>query len=290
MSKIPLFYNPNARSSKLKRINNWINLHRDSLDILESKSPEHMFELVKNAACQEKPVVAVAGGDGTLSMAAKALLGSQTALAVIPSGTVNVFARELDIFNPSFSKSWRAIEQGNVREVDIFLANGTPFVQMCGIGLDSRAIEFTTAEMKRKWAWLAYVLGGLKALRGRQPRLTITTEQGERYEGFTAIFGNGAKYGGPMNVFGHADNGDGLLDMILFTGGPAALLKDCSLAALRGGFDDEMQGDFEYIRLTGCSIESDIPASYELDGDLGDYSPLTISKSPFTLKVVALPR
>lgn len=289
MEQIPLIINPMARSAKHSRINKWLEKHQNCFRVIESESPQHMYQYVRDYAGQGEKMVAVAGGDGTLRMAVKALLGTETALAVVPSGTANVFARELGIFNASFSKAWDAIEGGCVKDVDVFLVNDTPFIQMAGIGLDARAIELTTTELKKKIGGLAYVVAGVKAAFEHQPQLTITTAEGEIYHGMAAIFGNGSKYGGPMKIFGKADQGDGFLDMIVFKKTPLHIIKDCLLAGLRGGFDDEMQGDFDYVQTKGCTVESDVPPPYELDGDLGGHGAFTVAKYSCPLKVVTLP-
>ncbi len=72
---------------------------------------------------------------------------------------------------------------------------------MAGIGADARAVELTTWEMKKNGKPLTYVIAGARVCTEKQPRLTLTTDEGRVLEGRSIIFGNGRKYGGPLNFF-----------------------------------------------------------------------------------------
>lgn len=289
MSRIPLFVNPTAKSSHQKRLNKWLARHGELFDAVISGSPEELEFLVRERVEKGEQVVAIAGGDGTLSQAAKGLIGSDTALAVVPSGTANVFARELRIFDSSLERSLKAIKGGCTKDVDVFLVNGVPFLQMAGIGLDARAIELTTAEAKKRLAGAAYVVSGVKAMFERQPCLKVTTDEGETVQGIAAIFGNGAKYGGPMKVFKKADHADGLLDVIVFTKGVGQILRDFTFSLARGGFDDLMHADIRYLQTRGCTVETGGEVPFELDGDLAGHGNMTIVKAAKPLKVFTVP-
>ncbi|MFN7341872.1 MAG: diacylglycerol/lipid kinase family protein, partial [bacterium] len=106
-------------------------------------------ELAKRFALDGEPVVVAAGGDGTLNAVISGLAGSRTALGVMPAGTMNVFARELGIPSNSLVKALEVIDQGLIREIDLFSANDAPFVQMAGVGFDAMVIEETKWETKK---------------------------------------------------------------------------------------------------------------------------------------------
>ncbi len=158
-------------------------------------------ELAARFAAQGEPVVIAAGGDGTLNEVVGGLAGSSTVLGVLPAGTMNVFARELGIPFDSLEHAFAVIEHGFVREVDLFEANGAPFVQMAGVGFDAAVIEETTWESKKLLGPLAYLLAAVKVLGERPPQLEVVCADGRREQGVAVIAGNGSLYARPVQVF-----------------------------------------------------------------------------------------
>lgn len=77
-----------------------------------------------------------------------------------------------------------------------------------------------------KWKALAYVIAGARVCTEKQPHLTLTTDEGRVLEGRSIIFGNGRKYGGPLNFFAEADNSDGLLDAVVFRHSITSIIRD----------------------------------------------------------------
>lgn len=248
--KIPLFFNNTARSARAGRFRRWLDRHRDFFDVIEPESREDMLNHLVSQANSGAPAVAVAGGDGTLGIAARALCNTETVLAPFPAGTMNVFSREIGI-RPDFDHALHILNTGRSKNVDLFAFNGQVFLQMAGIGADARAVELTTWEMKKKWKALAYVIAGARVCTEKQPHLTLTTDEGRVLEGRSIIFGNGRKYGGPLNFFAEADNSDGLLDAVVFRHSITSIIGEFLMAAVQGGFHSRRSGSFEYIRMTG---------------------------------------
>ena len=280
--KIPLFFNNTARSARAGRFRRWLDRHRDFFDVIEPESREDMLNHLVSQANSGAPAVAVAGGDGTLGIAARALCNTETVLAPFPAGTMNVFSREIGI-RPDFDHALHILNTGRSKNVDLFAFNGQVFLQMAGIGADARAVELTTWEMKKKWKALAYVIAGARVCTEKQPHLTLTTDEGRILEGRSIIFGNGRKYGGPLNFF-EADNSDGLLDAVVFRHSITSIIGEFLMAAVQGGFHSRRSGSFEYIRMTGGTVTSAGQAACELDGDYAGNAPVRITR-PGSLKV-----
>lgn len=283
--RIPLFFNNTARSARADRFRRWLAGHRDLFDVIEPESREDMLRHLAARAAAGAPVAAVAGGDGTLGAAAEALCNTGTALALFPAGTMNVFSREMGM-RQDFDHALHILNTGRPREVDLFAFNGRPFLQMAGIGADARAVELTTWEMKKKWKAFAYVIAGARVCMERQPRLTLSTDDGRVLEGGAILFGNGRRYGGPLNFFAEADNGDGLLDAVVFQYSIPSIIGECLIAAVHGGFHSRRHGHFEYIRMTGGTVTSSGHAACELDGDYAGNAPVRITRHG-SLKVLA---
>lgn len=92
------------------------------------------------AAAEGVDVVLAGGGDGTISTAAEAAFQSGVALAVLPAGTMNLFARTLKI-PLDLTEALHAIAGGEITSVDIATANGEPFVHQFSVGIHARLVR-----------------------------------------------------------------------------------------------------------------------------------------------------
>ena len=85
-------------------------------------------------------VVLAGGGDGTISAAAGLLMNRKTALAILPAGTMNLFARGLGV-PQTLDAALKSLADGEVMAVDMASANGRPFVHQFSIGLHARMVQ-----------------------------------------------------------------------------------------------------------------------------------------------------
>ena len=109
------------------------------LDIERVSGPEVEAAIAK-AAASRADVVLVGGGDGTVSTAAAALMGKKKALAILPAGTMNLFARSLGI-PLSLDAAVEALADGEIRAVDVASANGRPFIHQFSIGMHAKMVQ-----------------------------------------------------------------------------------------------------------------------------------------------------
>ncbi|MEC9054500.1 MAG: diacylglycerol kinase family protein, partial [Verrucomicrobiota bacterium] len=228
---------------------------------------EESAELARRFSKEGEEVVVAAGGDGTLNAVVGGLAGTKTVLGILPTGTMNVFARELNIPFGHLAAALDVIDGGCVKEVDLFEAEGTPFVQMAGVGFDAQVIEETTTESKRRLGPLAYILSAVKVLGSEPPRMKVYFDEGVTAEGACVLLGNGALYGGQLRLFGKADNADNLLDVLVYKeAGYKAALGSLGTVA-RGGFEADGKV-VEYYQTSGLVVESDREVPVEVDGEL----------------------
>ena len=104
---------------------------------------QHHPAVAKENQCEW---ISVAGGDGTVESVAAVVVGTQIPLGIIPAGTFNNFARSLDLpLDPI--EACKIVVAGNVRAVDVGFANGRPFFECLGSGLDA-ALYPITEEIK----------------------------------------------------------------------------------------------------------------------------------------------
>jgi len=111
-SRYPLLYNPNARSQKGKRALQFLMANAQDFILYATRDIDDARDLAADFAEKGEPVVLAAGGDGTLNAVIQGLAGSETALGILPAGTMNVFAREMGIPVPnlraqSYLRHWK---------------------------------------------------------------------------------------------------------------------------------------------------------------------------------------
>ena len=284
--RYPLIFNPRARSQKGAKTRQFLMQHANRFALYATNTGQEAVDLAKRFADDGEPVVIAAGGDGTLNAVVSGLAGSETALGIMPAGTMNVFARELGIPPNNLEKALEVIEKGFIREVDLFSANESPFVQMAGVGFDAMVIEETTWESKKKLGPLAYLLSAVKVLGDKPPKMTVTTAEGRTETGVAVLCGNGSLYGGQFKLFRNACNEDSKLDVIVFKEAGYRLVVDSLHGMAQGGID--MAESTSYFQSERLTVTSDREVPIEIDGELlGRFSEITFSQASSGLRVLA---
>lgn len=147
-------------------------------------------------------LVIAAGGDGTVRAVAQVIGGSDASLALLPSGTGNLLARNLDLTLDDLGNAIHVAFTGADRKIDLAWADirreggeveRQAFLVMAGLGLDAQMVSNTDEELKAKVGWLAYVDAIRKALK-EENRLRLRyrlDEHGTRtVSAHTLIIGN----------------------------------------------------------------------------------------------------
>jgi YegS/Rv2252/BmrU family lipid kinase len=179
-----------------------------------TRSIDHAYEEAGRAAQEGETVVAL-GGDGLLRPLAGALKGTDSALALIPCGRGNDFARVLGVPTDPAEASRVAVE-GSERLLDVADVEGTPFMSIASFGLDSDANRIAN-EAKLVKGNAVYVYAALRALAAWKPATFTVTVDGERhrFSGYSVAVGNSKAYGGGMFILPQAELDDGKLDVML---------------------------------------------------------------------------
>ncbi len=247
----------------------FIEANKGRFTIFRTKSREEAIELTARFVEENEKIVVVAGGDGTLNAVIEGLAGSETTLGVFPTGTMNVFAREMGIPFDSLEKSLGVIDAGHKKRVDIFQMNSAAFVQMAGVGFDAQVIEATSWESKKKLGPLSYLLSVGKVLRENLPVMNVRAEDGTEVEGIALFVGNGMLYGGHFPLFRSANNHDGLMDVIVFKKAGFQFIRDSLRGLLKGGVDPlSPGGSVKYLQTASLRVTSAEEIPVEIDGEL----------------------
>ncbi len=136
-----------------------------------------LTQVARQAAESGFDLVAAAGGDGTVAAVASALVGTKTRLGIIPLGTSNVLARDLDIPLNTADALRLLLESPAVLRVDAMKVGDQYLFTQLGVGINALAIQGATAENKRRFGRFAYMWAGAVQLLGFNPkRFTISID------------------------------------------------------------------------------------------------------------------
>lgn len=227
--------------------------------------------MAEAAAVAGADLVMVCGGDGTVREVCAELAGTGIPVGIIPAGTGNLLARNLDI--PLYLRA--AIDvalTGQDRAIDLAEVSGdgfedTHFLVMAGMGFDAAIMEGVNEDIKKRVGWLAYVLSGLKSLMFPAVRVEVSIDDGEftKHRARTVVVGNVGFLQAGMPLLPDAAIDDGVLDVVLLH--PRRFLSWVPLAyrvLAKRPHTDELVN-----RMTGHSVvvraATDTPR--QLDGD-----------------------
>ncbi len=251
--------------------------------MVRSDSGDHAKQIARQMADEERAVVAV-GGDGLVGTLAGALCGTESPLAIVPSGRGNDFARVLGIPDDP-RESARIAAGGTVRDIDVAFCNGKPFVCIasCGFDSDANRIANETTVVKGN---LVYLYAALKALWQWKPaRFVLNVDGAHReFSGYSVVIGNSKAYGGGMYVLPEAELDDGQLDVMTSSQVP----KYRFLADLPKVFKGKHGDNFaiEFLRGESVEVSADRPFTMYADGDPIADLPCTVTVEHRSLRVL----
>ena len=153
--RLTLIANPFASSFSSRRVRVIEGALRSlgKLEIVKTEERGHAIEIAKNAAQKEVDLVVVLAGDGTLNEAAQGIMHSNTALAPLPGGSTNVFARAVGYSNDAIEALGElipAVEKSSFSTIGVGTINDRVFLFNAGCGLDAQVIAKVEKNAKIK--------------------------------------------------------------------------------------------------------------------------------------------
>jgi diacylglycerol kinase (ATP) len=194
---------------------------------LETSEDDPGQGVAKKAVESGAHVIIAAGGDGTVRAVAETVAGSDAALALLPSGTGNLLARNLSLTLDDVDASIATAFGGVDRKVDIGRVEieddsgdrtEHAFVVMAGLGLDAKMLANTNEELKAKVGWLAYLQALGTAMRDKNQlnlRYQLDDDRPISARVHTFIIGNCGSLPGNVLLLPDATVDDGLFDIVL---------------------------------------------------------------------------
>lgn len=202
------------------------------LEVARTTGPGHATALARAAVGAGCDLVLAAGGDGTCNEVINGLLPSDVALAVLPTGTGNSLARELELGIDPLRAAAR-LRRGAPRPVYLARCNGRLFALMAGAGFDAHVIAAVTPRRKRLGV-TAYLIAGFAALaRYPYPPMRFRID-GRDCAGFSGVVCKARCYGGPFSIAPQAGLERPRLVLCLLRGRGAARFLVYGAAALVG--------------------------------------------------------
>lgn len=231
----------------------------------EVKKSRHAPEHARQAAERGVDVIFVWGGDGTVQRCIDAVAGKGTAVAILPAGTANLLATNLQI-PADITEAVRIGLHGDRRLMDTGSVNGEHFTVMAGAGFDARMISEADRGLKDRLGRAAYLYTGMKSISARRVKATVEVDGERFFKGRVScvLAANVGTVLGGIEAFPEARPDDGLLELGVVTAkNPVEWVRVFGRLALGHAEDSPFA---EVTRGTKFRIRFDQKVPYELDG------------------------
>jgi diacylglycerol kinase (ATP) len=256
-----------------------------------SEQPGDAERFARESVEEGHELIVSAGGDGTLNEVVNgiAAAGCNSALAILPLGTGNDFARHLGL-PTNMDDAIEQIGAGQTRQIDLVRVTSDLvryFVNVSSGGFSGLVDEKLTAEMKRTWGPLAYLRSAAAAfpeLRGYTTRVTLDDANAFDLDLYNVIVANGRYVAGGIPIAPEAEISDGLLDIILI---PERGKAELALLAAQILVGRHLSSDaIIFHRAKRVAINSKPGMWFNVDGELIGNEPATFELLPGALRCV----
>ena len=253
--------------------------------ILYETSGKKDIENIKNLYNIHKPErIIIIGGDGTIRMVAEAIAKEDVILGIIPAGSANGFALDLDL-QLTLEKNLEVAFLHQFMEVDIITINGKISIHLSDLGLNAELIKnYEQGEIHGKWG---YALNTITTLFDSGEPFTAKVKANNETFGYVArmiVIANAKKYGTGVVINPNGVMNDGKFELVI--------LKNFDLILFGQIISGNMPSDpddVEIISTDKATIELDAPVSFQIDGEYcGTETKLDIKILHKQLKVAVL--
>ena len=272
------------------------------LEVVETSRRGHAARLARGAAAEGVEVVAVLAGDGTLNEAADGLVGTDTAIAPLPGGSTNVYARSLGIPDDPVEAAGElldALDRKSFRRIGLGRIGDRHFLFHCGVGFDAAVVEAVErrAAFKRYAAHPLFVMAAfdtwLRTYDHSHGRFAVTFPDGETVPDATFLIISKVS---PYTYLGHrpitvapaATLDSALSFTVIRARHTPGILSIAARAFLSTKALHRQRDVVQRDGVTAATITSEEPFPYQVDGDfLGDVRRLDVAYVPDAITLVA---
>lgn len=246
---------------------------------LDGKNDAHNLDRFL-ARFKPQTVVAV-GGDGTVSMVAKKVLGTGILLGILPAGSANGMARELNI-PPAIEDALKVLVRGVVKKVDVLSVNNLVCIHLSDLGLNARLIKyFERGNIRGR---LGYAKVALKVL-FRKQYMRVTVKAGDlqlHQKAFMVVIANASKYGTGAVINPSGDLADGKFEVVV--------VKELGLLTLFKLWLNPhslRHGNVEVMQASEAHIHTRKRMHFQVDGEyIGKVEQVTVKVLPDKLNLI----
>lgn len=266
MRNIAFIVNPisgtKAKSRVAKLIRELLDTQQFAPTVVVTEYAGHATQLAQQFAMQDYYAVVAVGGDGTVNEVACGLIGTNTALGIIPNGSGNGFARHLDI-STRMNRAIEILNSSEVINVDYGLVNDIPFFSTFGVGFDA-VVAHDFADSNR--GFKGYVQSIFKDLFQYKPETYHLAGEGFDIDSkaFLINFANAGQWGYDAYIAPKASVQDGLLDVAIVTEFPMTAAPGLALSLFTKDIDENLH--MNTIRTKQMTLTRNSEGPAHIDG------------------------
>ena len=242
MKNIAFIVNPisgtKAKNRVAKLIRELLDLQQFAPTVVVTEYAGHATQLAQQFAMEDYYAVVAVGGDGTINEVASGLIGTNTALGIVPNGSGNGFARHLEI-STRMNRAIEMLNNSEVINVDYGLVNDQPFFSTCGVGFDAVVAQDFSDSTRGFKGYLQSIFKDFfqyKAdtyqLKGEGIDITTTA--------FLVNFANAGQWGYDAYIAPKASVQDGWLDVAIVSEFPMTAAAGLALSLFTKNIDEKL--------------------------------------------------
>ena len=266
MKNIAFIVNPisgtKAKNRVAKLIRELLDLQQFAPTVVVTEYAGHATQLAQQFAMEDYYAVVAVGGDGTINEVASGLIGTNTALGIVPNGSGNGFARHLDI-STRMNRAIEMLNSSEVINVDYGLVNDLPFFSTCGVGFDAIVAQDFSDSSRGFKGYLQSIFKDFfqyKAdtyqLKGEGIDITTTA--------FLVNFANAGQWGYDAYIAPKASVQDGWLDVAIVSEFPITAAAGLALSLFTKNIDEKLH--MNTIRTKKLTLTRASEGAMHIDG------------------------
>ena len=289
--KTLVILNPDARHDErqvlLEALSRFFPASHIDYEVYETRQGDRLAEIVRRRLGEHFDLVLAVGGDGTVSAVSDGLVGSSIPLGIIPTGTGNLIARELNIPHDVEAAVALIASAPRARKIDAMRIGKRAYVLNASVGISASVIGGTTRESKSRFGRIAYVGTALLKVLTSRPRYLVVEVDGKAH---------------PYRAVEVAIMNCGQLGSLFYPSDPDIRIDDGHLGiwilSMKTIWDYPrylfgvvagwpMGHDAHFIRARKTvSIRSNVPLPFQADGDMIGTTPVEVTVLPGAVMVL----